>query len=175
MNGGEKILTAFDRNARALELRSSLGQGTARTNVTLTDGYRCEVQDGAWSFTVDMAEKSGGGAAGPDPGVYGRGALGACLAMTYAVWAERLGVNLTKLEVEVQVDYDSGPFHGVSDLPAGYRQVCYIVKLESDAPEQEIEDFLDKSDTHCAYLDVWTRPMNIRREVELSRPGGSES
>jgi hypothetical protein len=68
----------LDRNARALELRPSIGQGTARTTARLAEGLRCEVREGPWTLTVDMGEKSGGSGSGPNPGVLGRASLASC-------------------------------------------------------------------------------------------------
>src|SRR3990167_2464843 len=83
----EQIKTTFERNARAVSLRPAAARGTATTRVTLREGLTCDVQDGAWQLAVDMPQKSGGDGSAPDPGVYGRTALGSCLAIGYAMWA----------------------------------------------------------------------------------------
>jgi len=170
MKGEERILKAFERNAKALSLRPTLGQGTATTRVRLKEGYLCEAEDGNWSLQVDMSEKSGGSGSAPDPGVYGRTALGSCLVLTYAAWAAKLDIEVSSIEVEVQADYDSNGFHGLGEAPAGYRQVRYVVTVESDASDKEIQRFLDTSDEHCAYLDVFSRAMDVHREVEIVKP-----
>lgn len=115
MKGEERILQVFERNAKAHSLRPTLGQGTATTRVRLAEGYLCEAQDGSWSLKVDMSEKSGGTGSAPDPGVYGRTALGSCSTITYAAWAAKLGIQVSSLEVEVQTDYDSDGFHGLGE------------------------------------------------------------
>src|SRR5471030_642484 len=105
MERTEQIRQTFERNARAMALRPSVGQGTATTKVTLRDGLTCDVEDGAWKLTVDMSTKSGGDGRGPDPGVFGRTALGSCLAIGYQLWAAKRGITLSNLQVEVQADY----------------------------------------------------------------------
>ena len=84
MNNDE-IRTIIERNVKAVTLRPSIGQHTGRTNVRLKPGLECEVIEGPWRLTVAMGEKSGGTNAGPSPGVLGRGALGSCLALGYAM------------------------------------------------------------------------------------------
>jgi uncharacterized OsmC-like protein len=163
----ERIKSTFERNAKAMTLRPSLGQGTARTKVTLRDGLTCDVEDGNWKLTVDASPKSGGDGRGPDPGVYGRAALGSCLAIGYRLWAAKLGVEIKTVEVEVQADYDSGPHHGVSDDPPGYRQVRYIVTVESDAPEADVLKVLDTADAHSPIRDDFARALDLRREVQV--------
>ena len=165
-----KIKLAFERNAKAISLRPSVGQGTAITKVRLREDLTCDVEDGPWKFVVDMSPKSGGDGRGPDSGVYGRTALGSCLAMGYTLWGAKLGVAFSRLEVEVQADYDSGGYLGVSAGPPGYRQVRYIVTVESDAPEADVLNVLDQADAHSPYRDVFTRAQDVRREVRVAAP-----
>jgi uncharacterized OsmC-like protein len=167
MSGTEQIRSSFERNAKAIALRPSVGQGTARTRVTLRDGLRCDVQDGAWTLAVDASQKSGGDGSAPDPGVYGRTALGSCLAIGYAMWAARSGVTLTSLQVEVQADYDGGGMYAVTDAPAGYRQVRVIVTVESEAPEADVRRVIAEADAHSPYLDVFTRAVDVQRDVKI--------
>jgi hypothetical protein len=43
----EQIKASFERNSKAIAMRPSADQGTARTRVTLRDGLTCGVEDGA--------------------------------------------------------------------------------------------------------------------------------
>lgn len=167
----DKIKTAFERNAKALTLRPSIGQGTAVTKVRLTEGLSCAIEEGPWKLTADMGEKHGGKGAGPNPGVLGRGALGSCLAIGYAMWAAKLGVAFSSLEVEVQADYDSRAEYGVDAVTPGYREVRCIVTVESDEPESEILRLLEEAEAHSSYFHVFSRPQTVRREVRLRTPG----
>jgi uncharacterized OsmC-like protein len=166
----EKIRTAIERNTKALTLKPSIGQGTAVTRVRVREGLTCDIEEGAWKFTADMSEKHGGNGAGPNPGVLGRAALGSCLAIGYSMWAARLGVPLASLEVEVQADYDSRGEYGVGDVSPGYREVRYVVKVESEAPEADVRRVLEEAERHSPYLDIFRRPQNVRRELEILRP-----
>jgi uncharacterized OsmC-like protein len=167
----ERIRTAFERNAKALSLRGSLGRGTAVTRVRVREGCTCEVTEGPWAFTVDMGEKSGGNNAGPNPGVLGRAALGSCLAIGYMMWAAKRGVAIDALEVEIQADYDSRGYHGVGEVAPGYEEIRYLVRVESGAPEAEVLGMLDEADAHSDYLAVFARPQKLRREVQINRSG----
>ena len=117
------IKKCFERNARALKLRPALGRGTATTTVRLVEGVACEIEDGPWKLSVDLSAKSGGSGAAPDPGVYGRGALGACMAICYAQWAARRDLPLDDLRVEVEADYDARGMFGVGDVIADYTAI----------------------------------------------------
>jgi uncharacterized OsmC-like protein len=146
----DKIRTAFERNAKALNLRPSLGLGTAVTAVRMRDGLTLDVEEGPWKFTVDMGTKSGGNNAGPNPGVLARGALGTCLAVSYILWAARRALPLRSLEVEVQTDYDARGYHG--------------------APEAEVMRVLDEADAHCDNLFLFADEQKITRQVQLNTP-----
>ena len=162
-----RIRTAYERSVKALTLRPAMGQGTAVTTVRVRSGMTCDIEDGRWKLVADVSEKSGGDAAGPDPGVYGRTALGTCLAMSYAKWAVVREVALDGIEVEVQADYDARGEYGIGDVPPGYLEVRYVVKVESAAPEADIMAVLDEADRYTPWLDVFARPQRIRREVRI--------
>ena len=116
-----------------------------------------------------MGEKSGGSGAGPNPGVLGRGALGSCLALGYAMWAYRLDVPLDAIEVEVEADYDARGELGVSDdVPPGYTQVRYIVTVASSAPEEDVRRVINTADKYSPYRDVFARAHDVRREVRIA-------
>lgn len=164
----EAIREALERNAKAVALRPAIGRRTGHTKVRLKPGLECEVTDGPWTLTVGMSQNSGGTNAGPGPGTLGRGALGSCLALGYAMWAARLGITIDALEVEVQADYDSRGELGVSDeVPPGYTQVRYIVTISSPAAEEDIRRVVDTADKYSPYLDVFARANDVRRELHL--------
>ena len=168
MTGSTTIREALERNARAVQLKPSVGQGTAVTKIRLYPGLRCDVEEGAWKFTVGMSEKYGGTNAGPNPGVYGRGAVGSCLAIGYGLWAARLGVQIDALEVEVQADYDARGELGVSDdVRPGYLAMRYIVTVESPASAEDIMRVLDTADRYSSWRDDISNGVPLTREVRI--------
>jgi uncharacterized OsmC-like protein len=169
-NPAERIRTAFERNQKALTLRPAIGRGTAVTRVRVRAGLTCDIEDGPWRLVADMSEKYGGLAEGPNPGVFGRTALGSCLAIGYMLWAAKRGVPIAALEVEVQADYDSSGNHGVNDVNPGYDRIRCIVRVESDAPEEDVLRILDEADSHSDYLAVFERPQEVHREVHITAP-----
>lgn len=172
MDNQERIRTAFERNAKALTLKPSIGQGTAVTRIRVCDGLACTVEEGPWKFNIDMAEKHGGTGTAPNPGVYARAALGGCLAIGYSMWAARRGVPIASLEVEIQADYDGRSEYGVDDsLVPGYLEIRYIVTVESEASEDDVLRVLDEADAHSSILHVFARPQPMRREVRYRRAG----
>ena len=166
-NTSEKIKTAFQRTVKAISLRPSLGHGTGTSKARIRSGLTCEIEEGPWKLTADMPGQVGGDALGPTPGVYGRAALGSCLAIGYMMYAAKLNVLISQLEVEVQADYDDGALFGVTVVPPGYLEVRYTVTVESEAPEADILRVLDEGDAHSPYLDVFARSQKCRRDVKI--------
>ncbi len=114
-----------------------------------------------------MSEKSGGANSGPNPGVLGRASLGSCLAIGYAMWAARRGVQIRSLDVEVQADYDTRAEYGMDGVRPGYRQVRCIVNVESDAPEEDVRRVLDEANAASSYLHVWQDPQDVRVDIRV--------
>lgn len=171
----DRIRTALERNARAVSLRPGVGQGTAVTRVRLREGLRCEVEDGPWRLVADMSPKSGGNDAGPNPGVLGRGALGTCLAIGYAMWAARRGVPISDLAVDVEADYDVRGELGVDEgVRPDYPEVRCVVYVESEAPEREVVKVLREAEAHSSYWWVFgggpEDPRRLHRETWIWKP-----
>jgi len=169
MNQSEKIKTAFERQSKALELRSGIGKGTAVTKVKIKNGLTCQIEEGTWKLVADMNPKWGGNDEGPNPGIYGRGALGSCLAMGYIMWAAKLGVDIEDLEVEIHADYDTRGMCGADETLPGYLGIKYLVRLSSTSPGEEIIKMLDTADKYSSYFDVFTREVKLEREVEITK------
>jgi len=168
MSENKKIKSAIDRVIKTLKQKPSFGLGTRVSKTTITNGLTCEIQEGDWKFTADMPEQIGGNAAGPTPGVYGRAALGSCLAIGYMMRAAQLGVSINSLEVEVEADYDDGALLGTSpNTPPGYLEVRYSVTVDSEASQEDIMRILDEADEHSPYLDVFSRAQKCTRQVNI--------
>lgn len=166
-----RIRRAFERNARAVELRPSKGRGTAATTVRLADGLTCEIQDGKWSLTADLSESYGGAGRGPDPGVFGRAGLGSCLAAGYAMWAARREVPIEELVVRIEADYDARGELGVDDdVSPAYSEVRVVVTVTSDAPEDRVRAVLAEAEAHSPWLAVFREPVPVASEVRFGEP-----
>lgn len=168
MQNREVIRTAIERNARVVAAHPSVGQGTAVTKVRWRHGLTCDAEEGPWKFTVGMTDKYGGDNAGPNPGVFGRTALGSCLAIGYAMWAARLNVPLRSLEIEVHADYDVRGELAVDDsVRPGYKAMRVVVTIESDASESDVVAMLEAAERHSSYLDDFRNPVPVARELRF--------
>lgn len=158
----------MERVTKTLRVKPSFGLGTGISKSTIKQGLTCEIKEGNWKFVADMPEAAGGNGAGPTPGVYGRAALGSCLAIGYMMQAAQQDIIIHSLEVEVQADYDDGALFGTSPgVPPGYLEVRYSVTVDSEASEEEILKVIEESDKHSPYLDVFSRAQKCVRTVHF--------
>jgi len=168
MNDFETIRTALERNVNAVTRRPAIGRGTAKTSVRWTHGLTCEAQDGPWKLVVGMTDKYGGDNAGPNPGVYGRTALGSCLVIGYAMWAARMGIEIRSLSVDVEADYDVSGELGIDQkVRPGYVAMRYIVSIETDSSEEDVIRMLDMADKHSSYRDDFANPVPVERVLKM--------
>ena len=165
--GSTQIKTAIERSTKAISLKPSLGFGTGVSKARIVNGLHCEITEGNWKLEADMPEGVGGHAKAPTPGVYGRAALGSCLAIGYMMRAAVMQIPIRSLEVEVQADYDDGALLGTSDAAPGYSEIRYTINIETDAPEEDILKMLDEADQHSPYLDVFTRAQTCIRKLHI--------
>ena len=168
MKSQEELKNKFNRNIKVLNLKPELGLGKAVSTIRITNGLTCEIKEGDWELKTDMPEQVGGLASAPTPGVLGRAALGSCLASGYMMWASNLDIVIDSLEIKIEADYDDGALFGTSDVPAGYSEVRYLVKIKSPNSKEKIEAFLDSADKHSSYLDVFSRAQLCKRKLELN-------
>ena len=169
MADDESIKRSFERQAKAVGLRPTLGQRTVVSKTRVVDGLKCEIEEGPWKLTADLAKEGGGEDQGPTPGVLGRGAFGACLAIGYKLWAAKLEVPISQIEVEVQTEVDErGRFGFHDEIDPGYQRVHYVVRIESEAPEADLMRVIEMADRHSPYFDNFARALDISREVQIA-------
>ena len=158
-----------ERNAKFLALKPSRGHLTGVTKARITEGLRCEIEEGPWKLAADMPVKAGGDDTAPTPGMLGRGALASCLAIGISIWAARLGIPIDALEVEVQADFDVRGELGVGEhITPGYQEVRYMVSIDSPASQETLAELLETAERHSPYLDVYSRALTMRRVLRLN-------
>ena len=122
----------------------------------LIDGVRCEVTGPyGQKLVTDMPPAMGGEASGPNPGWLLRGALASCTATVIAMRAAKLGITLSRLEVDVETDSDLRGILGLDeDISAGHGPVR--IKIKVGAPNvspdvlREIVEWADRhSPVNC--------------------------
>jgi uncharacterized OsmC-like protein len=165
------IKTAVERTAKALTRMPATGRVTRTAVARLVDGLTCELREGDWKLTADEPEALGGNNAGPVPGALARMSLASCLAIGYGTWLARSEVPYNDVQVEVEVNLDLSGLLGVDDsLPPAPDEMRVRVHVDSPAPRAEVERVLELADRHSPQLHLFTRPITLNRELNLTGP-----
>lgn len=163
------LKTTFERNKKAIKLRPSTGKSIGKSKIMVSDGTTCKIEGSGWSLTGDIGIDQGGNNAGPGPGVYERAALGSCLAMGYAQQAAVLEVPINNLEVEIETEFDARGMFDIDNRPPGFSSIKYTVRIESPAPEEEVQKVIDEADSRSPVRDDFKRAVPIERELVIQK------
>ncbi len=160
------IKEAQERKIEIFKTRPSAAQSTGQTHVLLNSGTSCEITQGDWKMVCDQPKLSGGGGEGPDPGVFGRGALGACLAQGYALVLARRDLSFKSISVEVQSDIDARGSTGIDDaIPPGYQALRLLVQIESSEDPVAIREAADFADQHSPWFYNLITAIPAERDI----------
>ena len=170
----QELKQLYESSIEALKKDPTIGRGTAVTTVKLRSGMTFDIADGPWRLVADEMPGDGGAGLGPDSGVFGRAALGSCLAIGYVAWAALLEVPISDIEVLVETDYDAAAMLALDDTrPPGWGAVRYRVSIESPAPETQVRELVEKADRYSSILDCFRRALPVERELKVAAPAGS--
>lgn len=124
----------------AVQADSAKARTTWAAHVTWRGGFRSEAKVRAFEPTPsDEPAALGGGDSAPNPVEQLLGALGNCLAVGYAANATVAGIALDRLTVDVRGDVDLHVFLGLKEGHAGFDSITAKVRIESDAPREDLE------------------------------------
>ena len=123
------------------------------------------------AIEVDEPKGIGGGDAAASPVEYALIALASCQAITYRMWATKLGIELDGLEIAVEGDLDLRGLFGLDDeVRPGFTAIRIDVTPLGPEPER-FRELADAVDAHCPVLDLITSPTPVERR--LCGEGGS--
>lgn len=142
------------------EVRTTLRPGTA-TEVS--------VDAGRHRFTIDEPAALGGTDLGANPIDHLLAALGACNVITYQVWAQKLGIRLDGVDIELAGDLDIRGFFGIDpDVRPGFQGIEARVTLRGpESPERYVE-LREAVEAHCPVLDNLTNGVPVTVVVDIA-------
>jgi uncharacterized OsmC-like protein len=141
---------------------------TFAVTTALLNDYQTSVQIRDFSLTVDEPEQIGGNNTGPTPVELVLAALGTCQEIVYATYARVLGIPLNGVEVSAEGRLDLRGFFGVAEEPAGFKDVSYVVAIDSPASQEEIARLVAAVNAHCPVLDILQQPVSVSGTYRLN-------
>lgn len=125
------------------------------------------VDENGHQVTSDMSESVGGSAAAMSPGTLLRGALACCTATSVAILAATDGIELTRLEVEVQSRSDDRGVFGLGGVPPEPLHVRVIFRLESPtASDEQLRELADEAERRSPVAQALRRGVAVATEFQ---------
>jgi uncharacterized OsmC-like protein len=119
--------------------------------------------------SVDEPGALGGEDAAPGPVDYALVALASCQAISYRFWAEKLGIALDDVDVEVEADLDLRGFLGFDEaVRPGFTAVRVEITPKGPESAERYQELADRVDEHCPVLDLFANATPIERRVGVA-------
>lgn len=136
---------------------------TFKATAHLQDGVQVKVKSRNFEVTIDEPRELGGTDTGMNPVELVLCALGACQSIVARVYARKFGIEFNDFWVEVEGDLDTDGFMNKSDVRRGYSDVRYHIHIDTDAPREKVEEFVDFIEKTCPVGDTIENPVNLKR------------
>jgi len=120
------------------------GQGWP-TKVTITNTE--------WTLKLDEPFEDGGSNTGPNPMQYFIASLAGCQNEQSQVVAEELSLNITQVDIKVEIDLDLSGFMGMLDNSDGsYKNVRLMAVVTGEVTDEQVKTLGQKVDDRCPIL-----------------------
>jgi uncharacterized OsmC-like protein len=165
----ERILTLNEPKLKAImanamaDAEAGAGlRGTYRVEVNLLDKVTVEAKARNFRMIIDEPPSFGGGDGGPNPEEFLLAGVGACQAITAALYAALLDIPIRSYSVKLIGDADFSGFYGLSDdPPVGFDRVRCEVMLDADATVERLEEFERMVEERCIGHGTLRRPVHV--------------
>ncbi len=156
---GQKIIETVKNNPE-------FGKTMWRARTFWQGGTKSESEIRGFRVTIDEPADLGGTDTAPNPVEMVLAALGSCLVVGYALNAAMLGIELQKIEIDMEGDIDLPGFFGLpSDKLPGYTNIRAKVFLKSTASLEQLEEVHNRVISTSPVGLTLSKPVNL--EVEL--------
>jgi uncharacterized OsmC-like protein len=103
----------------------------------------------------------------PNPVEYALTALAACVTTSIVYHAAAKGIKINSMESRLEGDIDLQGFLGLrKDVPRGYKEIRMYVKIDADAPQEQLADIVQLGPTYSPVFDTITRAVPVKVQIE---------
>jgi uncharacterized OsmC-like protein len=121
----------------------------------------------------DYGEAAGGENQAPNPIELLLASFAACIEAAFFEFAEHEGLAVTSVEAEVEGTLDLRGLFMIDDIPAGFREVRYVLRVASPDDESRVRALAEKVLEHCPVVDSLKKPTPVRGEIVVNGSAGS--
>ena len=137
--------------------------GTNTAVATWQGGWRCAVQAGDFTLTVDEPESVGGTGTGPMPTDLLLASMSSCYALAVAWAARKRGIELPDLEVSATGTYEGPKFCTV------------VLSVRSSLPADRLRPLLEPASRACYVSNTFAHGPQIEVEIASDDPAPAPS
>lgn len=133
---------------------------------TATDAVACKIETGKGLVAAGLHPATGGDGSFACSGDMLLEALVACAGVTLRAVATSMGIELRSAHLKAEGDIDFRGTLGVSkEAPVGFQDIRLHFKLDSPAPEAQLEKLIEVTERYCVVLQTLRNPPIIRTDV----------
>lgn len=127
---------------------------TFRASTRLLDGMQVENTVRHFTLRMDEPKHFGGTDTGMNPVEAILAALGSCLTIVAAAFAESEGIDLQDFWIELEGDLDpSGFLRGAEGVRTGFNEIRFIPHIKTSSPVEDVEKFMAFMKSRCPVCD----------------------
>lgn len=137
-------------------------------------GAIAETEARGRTIATDEPESLGGQDTALDPVELLLASLGSCLSIGLVTQASQRGIDFNDFEIEVTGELDLRGYLGVDDsVRPGYKNLEYVVRIDSDADAEELREILDAAEKNSPMYDNILNGVPISSTLETASPAGN--
>jgi len=138
----------------------------------LPDGMQVKCTMGAKPFEliIDAPQGLDGTNEGPSPLLVILSSIGACIIAVTKFWAKIMDIKIEEMKVFSRGHINLGAIFGIDDSKlAGYDKLEPVIRIKADAPEEKINELMDKVFTHCPVVTNFGGASQIKPKVQIRK------
>ncbi|MFW9876326.1 MAG: OsmC family protein [Candidatus Thorarchaeota archaeon] len=105
---------------------------------------------------------------GPSPLLVILSSIGACIIAVTRFWAKIMNIEIEEMKVFSRGHINLGAIFGIDDSKlAGYDKLEPVIRIKANAPEEKINELMDKVFTHCPVITNFSGASPITPKVQI--------
>lgn len=138
-----------------------------KVKTLLNENGFVEVEARGHKVISDVGTELGGADKGLLPGELLVGSLGACQLLVAKFNAQRLGIDLQSLSIELEAEASVDENTGKRLIPA----IKFNIHVESNSPEEKVKEFIEFVENNCPIGATLSHAVNlIQSELVVQNP-----
>ncbi len=138
----------------------------------LPEGMQVKCTMGAKPFEllIDAPPGLDGTNQGPSPLLVILASVGACIVAVTKFWAKIMDIEIKELKVFSRGHINLGAIFGIDDSKlAGYDKLEPVIRIKADAPDEKINELMDKVLSHCPIITNMNGASPIKPKVQIRK------